>query len=189
MTDKEKPVIFLQGEKVYLRPVEETDLPSCTRWINDPRVRQFLTTVSPRSLADEQVWLESMRESDSEIVLTIVRREDDLPIGNIGLHRIDQVNQYATFGILIGEIHCHQKGYGKEAVQLMLKHAFHALNLRRVKSSVLVPNKASIKLHKGAGFVQEGLRREQYYRDGQWVDEIIYGLLRSDWEAHKTEPG
>ena len=182
MTDKENPVIFLQGEKVYLRPVEETDLPLCTRWINNPDVRQFLTAVLPRSLADEHTWLESMRDSDSDIVLTIVLKDGDQPIGNIGLHRIDQVNQYATFGILIGEIDCHQKGYGKEAIQLMLKYAFHTLNLHRIKSSVMAPNNASIALHEGVGFVREGLRRETYFRDGQWVDEIIYGLLRSEWE-------
>src|SRR5262249_28750984 len=157
------PVIFLMGERVYLRPVETADLPRLQRWINDPHTRRFLLNVQPLNEIAERKWLESASEARDDVRFAIVQRDGDHPIGSVGRHRIDWVNRHAYFGIMIGGAALRGKGPGTEATRLVLCHSFETLNLNRVELDVYAYTPAGIRCYEKAGFTREGVLREHHF--------------------------
>jgi RimJ/RimL family protein N-acetyltransferase len=89
-------------------------------------------------------------------------------------------------GVGIGEPQYRGKGYGTEATQLLLKYAFHEINLHRVQLTVFAYNLSAIAVYEKLGFVKEGVMRERLHRDGQRHDVLLYSLLRHEWEARQN---
>ncbi len=174
-------VVYLEGERTYFRPLEMEDIPLLRRWINDPAVRRTLLHRPPINELREREWIESQGKSAQDYAFGIVRREGDRLIGTAGLHRVDPVNRLATLGISIGETSCHNRGYGTEAVRMLLRFGFEELNLNRVQLSVLANNPRGIRAYQKAGFVQEGCLRQAVYRDGRYEDEYRFAVLREEW--------
>jgi RimJ/RimL family protein N-acetyltransferase len=178
-----QPIEFLRGDRLYLRPLEESDLPRCQRWINDPSVRRFLLPQRPMDFAAELAWWKN-NDRDTlprSLVLAIVLRDGHRHVGNTGLHAIDWINRMAETGTLIGEADCREKGYGSEAKELLLEYAFQTLNLHRINSHTMEFNARSAAYLRKTGYVEEGRLRQAYFRDGEYHDAIIFGLLREDW--------
>jgi RimJ/RimL family protein N-acetyltransferase len=100
---------------------------------------------------------------------------------------VDPVNRTGEFGILIGEKAYWNQGYGGEATRLALKHGFDDLNLHRIFLRVYSTNSRAIACYKGAGFVQEGVLREAIYKNGVYIDEIIMGILKPEWDELKSQ--
>lgn len=186
MTSETRPIMFLEGERLYLRPLEETDLGRCRYWMNDPELLQFLKRRFPLTEAEERAWFERRtavpaNALPTEVLFAIVLKDGNRHIGNLGLHRIDWLHGEATSGTVIGEKDCWGKGYGSEAKMLLLRYAFLTLNLRRVSSAVYSTNPRSLACQKKCGYVKEGCRRARYIRDGVPVDEVLLGVLRDEW--------
>ena len=179
---------FLRGDRLYLRPLEESDLPRCQRWINDPEVRRFLLPQRPMDLAAEIAWWKNQDRDmlPRALVLAIVLRDGHRHIGNTGLHAIDWINRMAETGTLIGEGDCREKGYGSEAKELLIDYAFQTLNLHRLNSHTMAFNERSAAYLRKTGYVEEGRLRSAYFRDGKYHDAIIFGLLRDEWRERKT---
>ena len=174
---------MIYGKGLRLRAIEREDVPRFLRWFNDPEVRRYLTMYRPLSRAEEERWVESLLSRRDDIVLAIEVREGNswVHIGNIGLHRIDWVNRVAKLGIVIGERDYWGKGYGTEATRTMLRYAFLELGLNRVELEVFDFNERAIRYYEKAGFVREGVRRKALYRDGDYHDVILMGILRSEF--------
>ena len=83
----------------------------------------------------------------------------------------------------IGEPDAWNKGYGSEAMRLMLRYGFEELNLNRVSLGVFSANPRGIRSYEKCGFVHEGRMREFARRDGQYWDLVFMGILREEWEA------
>ena len=107
---------------------------------------------------------------------------DDTLIGMIGLGQIQWTHQIASMGIAIGDPAYWGKGYGTDALKLILGYAFRELNLYRVGSSTISYNIRSIKAHQKVGFRQEGVQRSLIQREGQRFDLIEFGIRRPEWE-------
>ena len=105
-----------------LRPVEEMDLPLFVLWFNDPEVRYCLSmSDGPECTREsEQEWYEEMRADPWRLVWCI-ETEDGEPIGNLGLHTIEETHGRATLGIAIGEKDFWGRGYGTEAIRQGLR--------------------------------------------------------------------
>lgn len=95
---------------------------------------------------------------------------------------IDFINLSADLHIMIGKEECRGKGIGTFAVTSMINHAFLHLNLRRIQLEVLEYNSIAMSLYKKVGFVEEGRRRKAVYKDGKYVDMVVMGLLRDEYE-------
>ena len=104
-------------------------------------------------------------------------------IGEISLGGIDYQIGNAWLGVGIGERDFWGKGYGSEAVQLLLRFGFEEMNLRRVSLSVAEYNERAIHAYEKIGFVIEGKSQKSLCRSGQRWDRIYMGLLRREWEA------
>jgi len=174
---------FLVGTSVYLRPLEKEDAPLVQRWLNDPEITRNLLVFRPLSRQAEEEFIANAAKDEHALSLLIVLKDGDRPIGVTGLKDIDFRNRNAEFGIAIGEKECWGQGYGTEAARLMVDHAFATLNLHRVSLRVNENNERGIRSYRRAGFQKEGVLREDYYRDGQYWDMTVMGILKAEWEA------
>ena len=179
---------FITGEHVYLRPVERSDLGGRYReWINDPEVVIFLATGAYPQTDDELLrYYESNINSRSQVLFAIVEKESDIHIGNARIYGIDWLNRKAHRGIMIGEKSCWSKGYGKEVINLLSMYAFETLNLRKLSSTTVGNNVGIIRVNEVCGYRQEGVLREEFYRDGRYYDVVYWGFLKSDYLARKN---
>jgi UDP-4-amino-4,6-dideoxy-N-acetyl-beta-L-altrosamine N-acetyltransferase len=171
----------LIGRSIYLRPVETEDAPALVAWFNDPEVTRTLRHYLPMSLAKEKAFLEQLTKSETDLALAIVVRETDQFIGVTGLHHLNVRHRHVQFGISIGVKALWGKGYGTEATQLLLRHAFQTLNLNRVQLEVYEFNKAAIRCYEKTGFQIEGRLRQTFFAEGRYWDTLMMGILRDEW--------
>lgn len=176
---------MLKGKKVLLRPIKRSDLSFTLKWFNDSEVLQYLSSYLPMTEMSEEKWIEELgtTRKEKDVVFVIETKKAKRPIGNCGFHNINHKDQDAIFGIVIGEKNYWRRGYGTEAARLIIDYGFRQLNLNRISSCVLSFNERSIKLHKKLGFQEEGRRRKARFKNGQFGDEILFGLLREEWQG------
>ena len=177
----ENKVVFLEGEKIYLRPPELTDVPQLTRWANDGEMTKYLTLRYPMNSIVEENWVKKQAENQEIFTLMIVVKEEDLPIGVVSLHDIHPINRNAVLGIMIGEKDYWGNGYGSEAVKLVTGYAFNYLNLYKVSLTVYAFNKRAQKAYEKCGFKANGVKPEDVFVDGKYYDVILMSLLRKDF--------
>jgi len=179
---------MIEGKRTFLRALERDDVERMQRWINDPEVKRHLVFTFPLSYDQELSWYKSKQlPSETEVVLGIVDRETNRHIGNFGFHGIDWVNSVVEVGIIIGEKDFWSKGLGTDAMRAALAYAFNTLNINRVFLKVYGFNKRAIRSYEKCGFNREALLREDVFKDGEYHDTIIMGLLRSEYNMKGAE--
>jgi len=175
---------MIVGDRIRLRAIRREDLPLFVKWLNDPEVRRGLVHCHPFSDEDEEDWYESMRKRPLEehpLTIEILVGNEWTPIGDCGLLGINWRVRESEFGIFIGEKEHWDKGYGTEALLLMLRHGFETLNLNRIGLRVYADNPRAIRSYEKAGFVHEGTLRQGHYHDGEYIDVLMMSVLRSEW--------
>ena len=176
---------MLRGEKVLLRPVKRSDIQYFLKWFNDPEVTQYLAMYLPMTEMAEEKYIEELgtarARTDVMLVIEAIEGESARPIGTIGLHAINPRDRHATFGIAIGDKGYWSRGYGSEAARLLVRYGFEQLNLHRINSSLLAFNERSLRMHKGVGFREEGRQRQWIFKNGEYHDHVLLGLLRQEW--------
>ena len=106
---------------------------------------------------------------------------DERLIGLIGLYTIFWPQREAFMGIQIGERDYWGRGYGTDALRVLLRNAFEELNLQRVSLSFLEGNERAKRSYENCGFRYEGRQRHAWAYDGRRWDELFMGLLRDEW--------
>ena len=189
MKRKSSRVIFLQGKKTVLRPIcKQTDLPSLTRWINDPEIRSFILIYQPQMFESEEQWLDAIANNKrpNDIILAIETLGGQF-IGTMGIHNISWKDRTATTGAIIGEKAFWGKGYGSDAKMALLDYAFNTLNLHKVCSAVIAYNERSLNYSLHCGYKIEGRKRQQIFKHGAYHDEILLGVFKEEWLAAKKK--
>ena len=170
--------------KVYLRALEQEDYKTIAIWRNDTEITDLLGgNRFYVSESREKGWVEqAIKDDRRNLYLGICLKDKNEIIGLVNLTSIDMLNQKAEFSILIGNKEYHGKGLGKISTELMLKHAFEQMNLNKVWLTVLSQNKKAIKLYKGIGFHEEGVVREDVYKNNKYQDMIMMSILKSEYD-------
>jgi RimJ/RimL family protein N-acetyltransferase len=174
-------IVFLEGKRIYLRPIDLSDLETLQRYANDPLVRQYLTNVIPVSKTDEETWIKKVMTRGGDVNFAVVLKKNQKLLGTMALMKINYVDGVATTGSMLGAKEEWNKGYAKEAKMLVLEYAFMTLNLRKICSAAFADNKGSIKHNLNCGYKIEGKRIKQFYRDGKYHDEVLLAVFKSDW--------
>lgn len=170
--------VFLEGENVNLRTVEEEDLEFLRDYYNHPEIRKAVMNNNPVNLEQERDFLEEVVKDEESIQLLIFL--DKEPIGMIGVEPMkdDGVGELGIW--LIPEQ--HGNGYGPEASEILLDHLFKQhLQFHKVIARVHERNKPSQKVWERLGFTEEGTLRKQVYHDGEYIDVHLYGIAREEW--------
>jgi len=181
---------MIYGKHIRLRGVERSDIPRFYEWLNDPEVTEGLSLYLPMSMTDEEKWFDRVAHTDEhEKPLAIELKDGDSwrLIGNSGIFNLEWTNRCAEFGIFVGDKFLWDKGYGTEAVKLVLEHGFETLNLNRIYLRVYSTNPRAKRSYEKAGFIPEGTLREAVYRHGKYADIHIMSVLRSEWDARRED--
>jgi RimJ/RimL family protein N-acetyltransferase len=181
---------MLKGERLTLRGIQRDDLPRLWQFDNDLDVELAGggDPPLPRSLESMQASYDkaaSEGKRDPWFAIDL----DGKVIGICGFKELDEcggVNLTAELGISIGDKDCWSQGYGREAVELLLRWAFRYRNLRRVWLRVRGDNDRAWRCYEACGFVHEGRMRQHDWHDGKYVDLLFMGLLREEWLERTT---
>ena len=163
------------GERLYLSPMNVEDAENYVKWMSDRKVTDNLgLTSSIFNIPGEKEYLESKKDNSYDFSIIL---NDDTLIGNISLMHVDNVSGKATLGIFIGDEENRNKGYGTEAIKLLVDYGFNILRLHNIDLNVFDFNKSAIKSYEKAGFKEYGRRHESYFLDGKYHDEISMEII------------
>lgn len=181
---EEEPIRYYKkiiGSRLYLSPISADDAETYLEWMNAPAVAknyaQYSSVVSSKS--DIQ-WLFEPGSGAHRYAMVLL--DGDVLIGGVSLHDINPINRSAFLGIFIGGEEQRGRGYGAEAVRLLLEYGFLTLNLNSIALTVHEDNIAGISCYKKAGFREAGRRREGVFKDGKYADVIYMDILRREFQ-------
>jgi RimJ/RimL family protein N-acetyltransferase len=172
------------GPTVVLRRHQPANLDAFRRWYGSPEIARLTRYRDGPMLPDEidRFFTARVLGIDSLTLAVHVKATDQL-IGSCAFSQLDGDNGSALFHITIGEKDQWGHGYGTEATELMLRHAFQGLGLHRVSLAVFSFNERAIRSYRKVGFTVEGRAREAIFRDGRFWDEITMSILEPEWRT------
>ena len=180
---------MLTGDKVKLRAIEREDQNVFWAYSNDLEL-EILTSdqpPTPISRAGMMAFFDKrIEESQPHHWFSIVA--DGQLIGACGLSNFETTARTCTLGIRIGDRAYWGRGYGRDAISTIIDYGFTHLNMHRIWLTVLPSNERAIRSYRACGFREEALLRSHIWVDGGPQDEVIMGLLRSEW-ACSARPG
>lgn len=173
----------LVGENVYLSPLSMDDAEKFAIWMNDFEVTDYtMRSDKVLTLESEIKWL-TEKTNESGYLMSIVTIDTDEVIGNIGLNEINFIHRFGVLGIFIGEKENRSKGYGAEAICLLLDYAFNYLNLNSVSLSLLECNERAKRCYEKVGFKECGRKRKCRFINGKYYDAIYMDILASEFKG------
>jgi RimJ/RimL family protein N-acetyltransferase len=169
----------LVGKKCYLSPIDINDAEKFTEWLNDLEILVNLQIYnSIINFESEKEFLTNLSKGHNYSIIDLKTNE---LIGNCGFLDIDHVNQTAETGIFIGNKNLWNKGYGTEALTLLIDYGFKALNMHNILLRVYEYNKNAIRCYEKIGFQHIGKRRGALDRNLEKHDIIFMDLLKNEF--------
>lgn len=170
------------GNKVKLRAYCKDDIKLTQEYLNRFEIKNLTPDIPyPLTLESKGKWYESMADSKDSYSFAIEDLKTGLYIGGCGINNIDWENSAVTIGIFIGNKDYLSKGYGTDAMKVLVKFIFDEMNINKIKLNVYSFNTRAIKCYEKCGFKKEGVLRQEIFREGKYYDEIVMGLLREEY--------
>lgn len=184
MSAAERPIVNIEGELVALGTLQREHVDRWVHWFNDFAMTSNLAMLpAPMTYDQESAWYERAISDEENPTFAIYERSSWRPIGNCGLIGVNRLHRRAEVGIAIGEPDARGRGYGTEAMRLLLDYAFTVLDLRNVMLRVYEYNEAGRRSYDKVGFTEIGRRRESRWHTGRFWDEIYMDILASEFES------
>ena len=171
------------GQKCYLPPVDINDVDLYAEWLNSEEVYKYL--LAGTGVLSYDVEKEALIRLSKEHVYGIIENEHDTLIGNVGLINVNHIHKTSEIGIFIGRKEYWGKGYGTEALWLLIDYAFRVLGLENIMLKVYDFNLRAQKSYEKVGFKVMGRRRNSHYYDNRRNDEIYMDIVKSDFYMEK----
>ena len=171
------------GELVRLREYRKSDIEIAQNYINDAEIKRLLHPGIPYlyTLEDEQKWFDNLSATNQNYSFAIETTDDNKYIGGCGINRLDWKNSVAEVGIFIGNKAYWGKGYGTDAMKILVTFIFEQMNINKIKLHVFSFNTRAIKSYEKVGFKKEGTLRKEIFRDGNYFDDIVMGMLKEEY--------
>ena len=175
---------MLKGTKVLLRAISRDDLPRLWQFNNDLEVEIAGggDPPMPQSLERLQAEFDQDAARGGRDGARFAIEADGILIGQCGLSAFNETDRTAELGIAIGDKDYWGRGYGRDAVRVLVEYAFRYRNMRKVWLRVWGNNERGIRAYRSAGFVEEGRLRRHVWSAGEYVDLVYMGILRDEWQ-------
>jgi RimJ/RimL family protein N-acetyltransferase len=177
----ENSVRFLEGQRVYLRPVQQSDLDQFYIWFNDPELRGLTGETLPTSLAGMEAFYQKLQTDSERVWFAVCLVEDDRLIGETGLLRMFPAWRTTDLSIILGDRTAWAKGYGTETIILMMDYAFGYLNFHRISIGVVGTNERALRFYEKVGFKREGIQRDGYFYNHRYQDFVMLSILEDEF--------
>jgi RimJ/RimL family protein N-acetyltransferase len=177
---------MITTERLELRHFRPGDAESFSAYRSVPEVARFQSWTAPFGLDQARTTVAGFAEGDPlqpgwfQYAIAL----DGLLIGDIGLNTFDNLMQ-ADIGYTLAPEY-QGKGYATEAVGGLIEHLFTERDLHRVSAEVDARNVASARLLQRLGFQQEGFRPQNTWFKEEWTDDLLFGLLQSNWRSARS---
>lgn len=175
---------MFKGNLVRLRPFEKEDASIIAGKINHFETLIGIGRVLPVSISEEEDFVNyAIRETSTRKSLFFVVEEilDGQIVGSVSLKDIDNRNRTAELGVAIFEPKNFNKGYGTEAVTLILDVGFNVMNLNRIELNVYEFNNRAKHVYEKIGFKEIGKRRQFFFYGGQFYDSHLMDILAEEY--------
>lgn len=172
-----------EGKKIRLREYRKSDAEVAQNYINDKELKKNLNPgiPYPYTLQDEEKWFESNTALKDTYSFAIETLGDNVYIGGCGINQVDWKNSNVEIGIFIGNKEYWNKGYGTDAMNVLIRFIFNEMNINKIKLNVYSFNKRALRCYEKCGFKTEGVLRKELYREGNYHDIIVMGLLKEEF--------
>ena len=169
----------LKGQHIYLRALEPEDLDFIHTVENDESIWEISCTQTPYSKFLIKQYLENAHKDIYEVkqLRLVISSYDNVAIGMIDLFDFDFKNKRAGIGILVKEPNDRLKGYGREALKLLVDYSFTHLDLHQLYASITEDNSKSISLFEKNNFVKTGIKKDWIFTNNNYKSEILYQLI------------
>ena len=181
--ENKKCLKTLVGDNVYLSPISLDDVEKYAEMVNDIKVSVGLGYLSYTNIIDFESEKEFLISVKKEKMFAVRLLENDELLGNIGFNSLDMVNRNGVLGVLIGNPKHQRKGYGTEALKLILDYGFSFLNLRNISLNVFEYNEPAYNLYKNIGFKEVGRLRKAVEIMGKTYNVIIMDMLKEEFQS------
>lgn len=168
------------GEKVCLRAYTENDIPTATKFVNDRELKKLLVTTIPfpMTIWEEESWIKSQQSNNQGTYnFAIEDIESNKYIGGCGIQNVNWLARVATVGIMIGDKDYWGKGYGTDAMKVLINFIFDDMNINKIRLGTFSFNERAIKSYQKCGFEVEGVLKDEIFKDGKYYDEIIMSIF------------
>jgi len=187
---------LFEAQDVRFGPIDHETHPEIeSRWTHDEEFTRLMELKPVRPLSPAMVKKQyetiekDMDEQKNLFYFTILARDEDRLIGKALIEWVDWSSGNGFIRIGIGEPEFRSKGYGSQALGLLLRYAFGELNLYRVTAVMPAYNEGALRLFQKFGFVEEVRRRKAMHRDGEFWDIVSFGLLNAEWRESDWAQG
>lgn len=166
------------GAGIYLRLMTYADTDLIVAWRNSDAVRKNFIYQELFTREGHEHWIRTMVETGRVVQMMICDLASDRPLGSVYIRDIDRQHNKAEYGIFIGEDSARGRGVGTAAAELMLRYCFEEEGLHRVYLRVFADNIQALRSYEKAGFVREGLLRDDVRIDGEYRDIVWMGRTK-----------
>lgn len=181
LTHSNRTAKLMQTERIYLRPFELSDVDAYYPSLFDTEMRRLTGTQGSFTRAQVERYVESAAQDDSRLMLLIALQTTHVIIGEVVLMDIHDKNRSAHIRIAIDQPAHQGKGYGSEAMLLMLDYGFGIANLHRIELEVFAFNERAIRTYEKLGFQREGVKRDVLYYNHEYHDAILMSMLEDEF--------
>ena len=174
-------LFFREGKITYLRPLLKTDLRlEYLSWLNNPQLNEYSAHFRswPTTERDIENFYNNEQKDNNNVVLAACCKKTGKHFGNYSLNNIDWISRTAAQNTNIG-IKEYRSIHYFDSLNIILDYAFNTLNLNKITGGSETPG--TMNIMKRFGYKQEGVLKEQFYRDGEYRDIVIFGLLKEDY--------
>lgn len=147
---------MIKGQSISLRKTTLKDAKKSAQWLNNPKVIEFLEVTKPVTYESRRKFLKERLEDPSEVNFSIIEKATEEYIGNVYIYNIDTEKGEGELGVFIGETRCWGKGYAQETINLIQKHAYRNLKLKKIYAKCIETNKRAYNCYLKLGFLKEG---------------------------------
>lgn len=175
----------MRSNRLYLRPLEDTDIPALAPFFRKPENVKYYIPTLWRSYSEEQVrgLLADWHDLPEYIVYAICDQSNDSVLGLANLDGVNLINGHTEVGIAITAEDRRGQGIAEEALRLLIDYCFGEMRMHRVFARIIAANEPSLRLFRKLGFREEGRLREHVYREGAYNDMLFFGILADEWET------
>lgn len=169
------------GEKVCLRAYKADDIEIATKYVNDKELKKLLVTTIPFPMTswEEEEWIKSQKSNNQgNYNFAIEDIETGKYIGGCGIQSVDWLARVAIVGIMIGNKDYWGKGYGTDAMKVLIDFIFNDMNINKIRLQTFSFNERAIKSYEKCGFKVEGVLKNEIFKEGKYYDEIIMSIFR-----------
>ena len=173
------------GEKIFLRAIEDTDLPAIMEHWNTYETRVSLGKYVPSSSKEREEWIKKVNEQAKKgeaYTFAIIQKETEEFLGTVALKRVYMINRGASLSVSIHNPTNQNKGYGTDAVRCILKFGFNILNLHRIELHVYEFTANAVHVYEKLGFKKVGVRREASYIMGHYQNDLVMDILEDEYK-------